>query len=433
MFKTNFSIMDKVKVLLPLGLMVLLCVMVSISALAQSQTLTLDSCLAKAERNYPQIRQYQLMEQSRDFTLSNLGKQKLPQIVLAGQASYQSDVTSLPGGVPGVTPLSKDQYRLYGEIVQPLTDLRLIDHKRKMAEVDHEISRKDLEVKLYPIKEKVSELYFGILLLASREYQIGLAIENLDAGLAQLNAAVAYGTALRSSENLLKAEKLVLLQRKTEMASARKACIQMLGLFVDEELSEGTTLIRPAVEVETNDINRPELDYFDAKIRYQDLAREYIGKNNGPRFSLFLQGGYGRPALNMLSNDFEPYYIGGLRLLWRLSDYYSASGQKQLLAVNQQMVNASKETFLFNTTLTMRRQNVEVQKMEELLARDHELILLREDIMNTAQEQLAQGIITAHDFKSVVLAADDARQGKAQHEIELLKIKYAYKLTSGNN
>lgn len=432
MFKTKFSIGEILPGLKQKVAVMLFGMVISVPSFAQSEELSLDSCLVKAERNYPLITQYQLMERTQEFTLSNLGKEKLPRITLVGQASYQSDVTSLPGGMPGVTPLSKDQYRLYGEVVQPLTDLALVDHKKKMTEASHELSKKDLEVKLYPIKEKVSELYFGILLLENREEQIDLAIQNLETGLNQLNAAVSYGTALRSSVNLLKAERLVMQQRKTEIISARKAYLEMLGLFINQDLAINAALVRPEVDVSSNGIQRPELDFFDANIRYQALAQEFIDKNNRPKFSLFLQSGFGRPALNFLSNDFEPYYVGGLRLSWRLSDYYSSSGQKQLFTINQQMVNASKETFLFNTTLAMRSQQVEIQKMETLLAQDIELIQLREEIMTTAQEQLAHGVITAHDYKSVVLAADGARQAKVQHEIELLRTKHTYKLTTGN-
>ena len=40
-----------------------------------------------------------------------------------------------------------------------------------------------------------------------------------------------------------------------------------------------------------------------------------------PRLGFFVQGGYGRPGLNVLKNQFDTYYPGGLRLSWALSDF----------------------------------------------------------------------------------------------------------------
>ena len=96
-------------------------------------SISLDSCLAKAQTNYPQIQQYNLLTKATDYSLENAQKGKLPQVSISGQATYQSEVTSLPGGVAmGVPRLNKDQYKLYGEINQPLTDLAVIKQQQKI-------------------------------------------------------------------------------------------------------------------------------------------------------------------------------------------------------------------------------------------------------------------------------------------------------------
>ena len=63
---------------------------------------SLDECQQRAQANYPLVRQYELIEKTKEYTLSNLSKGNLPQISLNGKASYQSDATSLPFDFPGV-------------------------------------------------------------------------------------------------------------------------------------------------------------------------------------------------------------------------------------------------------------------------------------------------------------------------------------------
>ena len=47
---------------------------------ASAQALSLDSCQALARANYPLVRQYGLIEKTREFTLDNAGSAYLPQL-----------------------------------------------------------------------------------------------------------------------------------------------------------------------------------------------------------------------------------------------------------------------------------------------------------------------------------------------------------------
>ena len=87
--------------------------------------ISLEECYALAEKNYPLAKINDLIERSKDYTVQNLTAAILPQINLAGQATYQSDVTKI--SIPGITipSITKDQYKLYGEVTQTLTDFAL--------------------------------------------------------------------------------------------------------------------------------------------------------------------------------------------------------------------------------------------------------------------------------------------------------------------
>lgn len=151
-----------------------------------------------------------------------------------------------------------------------------------------------------------------------------------------------------------------------------------------------------------------------------------------PRLSLFLQGGFGRPALDMFSNSFDPFYITGLRLSWNLSGYWTSKNERSQIIINQTGVQIQQETFLFNTNLTLSRQSTEILKMQELIASDSEIILLRENIKKVTQTQLENGSATTNDYLTAVNAEDQARQNRILHEIQLLLYQYNIRTTIGN-
>src|ERR1700742_3539713 len=102
--------------------------MVMVAAAAQGQAqgrLTLEQCYHLAESNYPLTRQRALIQKTRDYNIANIAKGIYPQLDVDGQATYQSEVTSLSlppsTGIPLNITLPKDQYKVYGEVSQTLT------------------------------------------------------------------------------------------------------------------------------------------------------------------------------------------------------------------------------------------------------------------------------------------------------------------------
>ena len=140
---------------------------------------------------------------------------------------------------------------------------------------------------------------------------------------------------------------------------------------------------------------------------------------NLPRLNLFLQGGYGRPGLNMLDNDFAFFYLGGLRLAWNLAGLYTAGNEKSLLRLQQEGVQVRRETFLFNLEQQMTQIDGEISALREMLRLDQEIIALRERVKQTAEVQLELGTMTALDFLALVNAEDLARQDLVLHQLKL--------------
>ena len=152
-----------------------------------------------------------------------------------------------------------------------------------------------------------------------------------------------------------------------------------------------------------------------------------------PHLGLFFQGGIGRPnPVNLFSTDVSSYYIGGVRLSWSLSNFYTLGKEKKIIGVNQGILQSQRETFLFNTNLVLKQEDKEIAKLKELLQSDDEIVVLRESVKNTAEVQLQNGVITANDYLREINAEDQARQTKLLHEIQLLMAQYRYQNVSGN-
>lgn len=400
----------------------------------QNSSLSIDTCLAMAKRNFPLIKQYGLIEKSKEYSIDNANKGYLPQFNIAGQATYQSAVTQIPISLPNmdIPTISKDQYRLYSEVSQPITDLFVVKDNKKLIETNAEVETQKVEVEIYKLRERINQLFFGILLIDEQLKQTDLLKKDIQSGIDKTNVAIQNGTATKSSANILKAELLKANQRIIELKATRKGYAEMLSHFIGTAIDENTTLLKPTPQIVSNTINRPELKLYNLQKKTFDLQSKLITAKNLPRFSLFFQGGLGRPALNMLSNDVQGYYIGGLRLNWNLTGFYTYNKEKKILTVNQSFIDIQRETFLFNTNLNLRQQNSEITKVQELIETDSDIISLRESVKHTTKTQLENGTATTNDYLISVNAEDQARQNLILHEIQLLMAQYNYQTTSGN-
>jgi len=404
---------------------------------AQDGPLTIREAYQLARKNYPMIRQQGLIEKTRDYSVSNAAKGYLPQLTVQGQATYQSAVTEfkLPVSIPGVEfpSISKDQYKVYGELNQAIYDGGNVRTQVRSHEANAQVESQKLEVELYKLNERVNQLFFGVLMLDEQLKQNDLLKMDINLGIRKVQALIDNGTAFKSNANTLKAELLKADQRAIDLNASRKAYLEMLGALTGQSLGDSAVLERPADLVAGSDINRPELKLYDAQNRSLDVQSQLLDVRNRPKLNFFFQGGYGRPALNILNNGFDPYYITGLRLNWSLSGLYTIKKDRELIRNNRDAIQLQKETFLFNTNLVAKQQNAELDRFSQLLRTDDEIITLRESIKITAAAQLENGVINTNDFLREVNAEDQARQNKILHGIQLLMAQYSLDNTLGTH
>ena len=418
------------------GIMLFL-MMVALSAQAQ---LTLEQCYELARQNYPAIKQYALVEQSRDFTLQNAAKGWLPQVSVNGRASYQSTVTRLPIDVSqfGIDykGLSKDQYDAHVMVNQPIYDGGVITANKNILKAQTDVQTAQLDVTMYSIRERVNQLFFSVLLIDEQLAQNQLLQDDLKLGLNTVSAMMKGGIANQTDVDNVKVEQIKARQQEHSLRTARKTYLTMLGSFINLSLDANTQLEKPAdpgfKSQGSDPNNRPELAMYDSQNRLLDARLKALDASLMPKVGAFLQGGVGNPGLNMLKNGWDPYYRIGATISWNIGSFYTRKNDQQLIANERQQITANRETFLFNNRLQQQQTNGQIENLRQQVNEDEEIIQLREGIRNKSEKRVQNGIETVNEMLRDINAVGEARQQKAIHEVQLLQEIYELKTINNN-
>lgn len=399
---------------------------------------TLEECQRKTQDNYPLVRQYGLVEKTKEYNLENAARGYLPQFALSAKASYQSEVTEIPVKLPGVDlkGLPKDQYQVMLELQQKIWDGGGIQMKRKQTTAEAEVEKEKLNVDMYALNSRVNDLYFGILLLDEQLKQNTLLQDELERNYRQISAYVENGIANQADLDAVKVEQLNTRQKRVELVSSRSAYLKMLSLLIGEELSQETVLEKPVPQssdiLAVSEIRRPELSLFDAQGAGLQVQEKALNVRHLPQLGLFVQGAYGNPGLNMLKNEFSPYYIAGVRLSWNFGSLYTLKNDRRVIENKRQQLDTNRDVFLFNTRLEMTQQDQAIRSLEKQMQDDNEIIRLRTNIRKSAEAKVANGTLTVTEMLRELTNESLARQSKALHEIQRLMGIYQLKYTTNH-
>ena len=376
---------------------------------------TLEECQQAASRNYPLIKQYDLIARTTDYTVANIRKAWLPQVTANAQASYQSDVVAWP-------------------VNQTLYDGDAIGSRAAVAREQGNVDIAQTEVNLYAIRQRVNEMYFALLLL-DENIQLNVNVQEvLEASEKKLKSMYDHGTAAQSDYHAIRAERLSVVQQLSALRSQRQALARMLGAFCGIEV---TSPVKPdAADAAIGINNRPELALFDSQLRLADARERQINAQLLPRLNLFASGYYGYPGYNMFEDMMNHRWslngMVGVKLNWNIGALYTRKGDKATIALQRQMIEANRETFLYNNRLDEIRLSEELALYRDLTRQDGEIIDLRASVRKAAESRMNHGIIDVNDLIKEINNELNARVTRSTHEIEALKRIYDIRFTLNN-
>ena len=398
------------------------------------ETITLEQCYQWSRENYPLIKKQELIKKAEQYTTENALKGWLPQVNITAQATYQNDVTQFPVKLPNVNvePLSKDQYKVFADVSQTIYDGGNIRNQKNLAKIQSEVQTIQTEVELDKLKERINQLYFGILQTNKQWTQLQFTKLDIKEGIKKAEAQLKNGVIFRSNLDVLKAELVKIEQKEIELQAIKQNFVQMLSYFIKKNIDENTQLETPEKILLTKNNNRSELKLFDAQKQLLETQRKIINTKNTPKLGAFFQGGYGKPGFNMLKNEFDLFYIGGIRLNIPISGFYTQKNDLALLENQSQDIEIQRENFLFNQNFIEIQQRNDLEKIQNLIDKDYELIELRKNIKTASLAQLENGVINTNDYLREVTAEEQAILTKITHEIQYLLTQYNLKAQLNN-
>jgi len=398
------------------------------------EKLSLEQCYTLAEKNYPLAKQNDLLLKQNTIDLEIINIEKLPKLDFLVQASYQSDVTSLPFSIPVTTvePPNKDQYKATVSINQLIYDGGFINASLTEKSTSLKTQQKQVEVNLYRLKEQVNQFYFSILLLQEKSALLLAKKKQLETTLNEVKAGIKFGVLLPNSDSILQAELLKIDQQLMEVGLNKTSLMTTLYMLIGIPVSQNIIFDNPEINTKLNhEIERPELELFQLQKENIDASEQLIAKKNSPKLSGFATGGYGNPGLNMLDNSFQTYYIAGIKLNWNVFDWNSTKKQRQSLQVNKEIIDSEQEVFELNTAMELTQQQSEINKISAFIASDEEIIALRKKILETSRSQLKNGVITSSAFVTELTNLFEAENNLSTHRIQLQFAKANYNTTKG--
>ena len=402
---------------------------------------TLEECQQAAERNYPLIKQYGLIEKTTELTVANIQKGWLPQVSASAQATYQSDVVAFPDQMQAIYQqmgldmkgLTKDQYRVGIDVSQTVYDGGAISSQKRIAREQAQVLTAQNEVNIYNVRKRVNEMYFALLML-DEQMKLNQDLQELLSGNERkLASMVKNGTAAESDWQNVKAERLNVVQQATDLEGHKQMIRRMLSTFCGIEVKQ---LSRPPLTPPDSggENRRPELKALDAQIGLYNAQEKALDAALMPKLGVFAQGFYGYPGLNMfedmMRHDWSLNGIVGARLTWNIGALYTRKNDKAKLQLQRDLTESNRDVFLFNNNLEQIQQNENISRYKKLMADDEEIISLRQAVRKAAESKLSHGIIDVNDLVREINAENAARVQQSMHEIEMLKEIYDNKFTT---
>lgn len=412
-------------------ILLILILLTSLSAIAQ-QSITLEECYNSVTQNYPLAKQSSLIEAQNTLEAAVISTAKLPQLSLDAQATYQSDVIEIPIANANIDPLNKDQYRATFSVNQLIYNGGATAASLAIKSAELKSKQKQVEVSLYQLRQQINQLYFSILLAQESNLLLKSKQTQLQAKLKEVSSGVKNGILLPSSDKVLEAELLKLGQQFKEIESNKITLIETLSSLIKQPLGGGTEFNNPLIEIHVqNELIRPELELFQYKKDEIENSEYLISKQNVPKLLGFATGGYGNPGLNMLDNSFKPFYTAGVKLHWNVFDWNANQKQRESLAINKDIVDNETEIFKLNTTIELNKQQREIEKIEAIITSDEAIINLRKEVLQMADSQLKNGVITSSAYITELTNLYEDENTLIRHEIQLQLAKANYNVIKG--
>jgi outer membrane protein TolC len=398
---------------------------------AQKDILSLDSCIRMAKRNYPLIKQNNLITEEEKNNLNADNKNWLPKLSFISKATYQSEVISFAG-----QSFPNDNYLTALDIEQTLFDAGQNKQQKQLSKLSSETEMQNTRIELYKLIDRINMLYSSILLSRENINTLRLYKDDITNKKKILSSSVKNGLALQSSLDELEAEELKTEQSLSEATENLSANYKSLGMYINKPaLNDSTELSTTPIigDAKGDDITRPEIKLFELQKNMLDAKHKLTSRTAFPKLTVSAEGAYGRPGPNFLNQDLRFFGQAAINLKWNIGGLYSLNNDKQNISINKKMVDVQKEVFEFNLKTALNNATAQINSLKEMIEKDKLILEKRKSVTKTASIQLEDGSINTTDYLFQKNAEMQAVLNQKVHEIKLMNAITNYNTTKGIN
>ncbi len=397
--------------------------------------LTLDQCQEKSKANYPLIKQFDLISKSTEYTISNANKAYLPQAGVTGIGAYI--ISGLPSfSLPGTPSKESSDFKFIGiaQINQVIWDGGATHTQKSIAKAKSEVDKANIDVSFYSIRERVNQVYFGVLIIDEQLKQLAVLNENLERNLADITLTQDNGLAYQSDVDEVKSELQSVEQKKIEFIFARNGYVDMLSYLTGQQLNENVTLEKPvtAESVSAFTMNRPEIKLFSSQVKVIDANSSLNKVLNMPKIGVLGIGALIEPGFSFGNTTLSSIALAGVSISWNTAGIYKTSTNKKLEKIQSEMISNQQEAFIFGNNLQLKQVSSEIDKEKEIMGKDNEIVTLKNNIKRAYQLKYDNGMCSMSDLINAINKESEARCNMALHNMQLLMSIYNYKTITGN-
>lgn len=402
-----------------------------------SQVVTLQECWDSAENIHAQQKEKGFLSEVLGLKLENIHSGWFPKAEVFAQATYQSDVITIDPGIsiPGLSfpTQKKDQYKLGVDLQQVIYDGGVTRARKDVESVNIRTQLAGIDVSIYKLREMVTQIYFNIIVNKENIKILELFHLELLQRMQVVKSGIENGVVQESALWQLEIEELKLKQKIFEINHLNKNLFDNLSELTGMNFANDTELrLPPSQPFDEIYTARKEYVWFDLMKDGFKETEKLVTASRRPKLAAFAQAGYGRPGLNMLSEEFETYYMVGVRLGWTLTDWRQSRREIQILGLQQQVIDTRRESFDQTLRVGLNNELSAITRLREIISNDKKMIELHEKLLQVYTAKLDEGVIQPVDYLAEFNALLEAKIQLEIHEKKLIQSQVNYIIHSGS-
>ncbi len=383
------------------------------TTMAAAQSVRLEQLIQAALEYHPYTNKIALEEDLMRVKTDALKTVLWPDISLNAQVGYQSLVPEFPIRVPGVSSpnIPKDRYQASVDVNQMIYDGGVMRQRQNMQEIEAQLAQSRIMAERYPIQQQVVDAWFGLEFVSIRRSILRLTLEDLEARHRTMLVGLEGGVVMQMDVDRIAAELHRVRQIDAEIHADSTLIVAVLSEITGLNFTPQTVFV--ASTNSSQDLGsigpRVEERLFDLVAELADAKTQIEHLGRRPKVGGYAQAAYGKPGLDIFADSFSPFWQAGVRASWTLWDKGGSKRDREINRIVKNQIEDDRDLFNRSISIAIRQQQAEIDRNNELLSSDQEIIAIQQRIKSASEAKLDEGIINATDYLQDVRAVEQAR------------------------